>query len=145
MTATQAPTPGPLSASVRGAANGLCYRLACLAPLADEPQHQFMDGIFTGGPRLHYCAKCAADFDVWDYRSGDAVRIQREPKSLAPTAPVEASGSELTAAIKAVQDAEFKFRRGAAVGGLKGSDFTHYAQLQIAIKAAVVAAGGTWK
>ena len=94
MTATQAPTPGPLSEPVKGAANGLCNRTACQAPLAGESQHQFMDGNFTGGPRLHYCAKCAADFDAWDYRCGDAIRIQREPKGLAPTAPVEASGSE---------------------------------------------------
>jgi hypothetical protein len=39
-----------------------------------------MDGNFTGGPRLHYCAKCAADFDDWDHRSGDRIRIKREPK-----------------------------------------------------------------
>lgn len=96
---TQAPTPGPLSTSdvkllVKGEANGLCNRSACLAPLADEPQHQFMDGNFTGGPRLHYCEKCAKDFDKWDaidMKDGEPRRIKREPKSLAPTAPVEAS------------------------------------------------------
>lgn len=64
----------------KGKANGSCNRTACQYPLADEPVHQFMDGNFTGGPRLHYCAKCAADFDDWDHRSGDRIRIRREPK-----------------------------------------------------------------
>lgn len=64
----------------KGKANGSCNRTACQAPLAHEPVHQFMDGNFTGGPRLHYCARCATDFDDWDHRSGDRVRIQREPK-----------------------------------------------------------------
>ena len=64
----------------KGLANGSCNRTACQAPLADEPAHQFMDGIFTGGPRLHYCARCASDFDAWDFRSGDLVRIKREQK-----------------------------------------------------------------
>jgi len=64
----------------KGHANGSCNRTACQAPLADEPTHQFMDGIFTGGPRLHYCERCAADFDQWDVRSGDRIRIQREAK-----------------------------------------------------------------
>lgn len=108
MTATQAPTPGPLSAFVRGAANGLCNRSACLAPLADEPQHQFMDGIFTGGPRLHYCAKCAADFDAWDYRSGDMVRIQREPKSLDPRSGSGATG--LIERLRAIDNGTVKER-----------------------------------
>jgi len=65
----------------KGHANGSCNRTACQAPLADEPVHQFMEGIFTGGPRLHYCIRCAADFDSWDFRSGDRVRISREDKS----------------------------------------------------------------
>ena len=64
----------------KGLANGSCNRTACQAPLAAEPAHQFMDGIFTGGPRLHYCARCASDFDAWDFRSGDLVRIKREQK-----------------------------------------------------------------
>lgn len=64
----------------KGKANGSCNRTACQAPLDHEPTHQFMEGIFTGGPRLHYCAACAADFDAWDHRSGDMVRITREPK-----------------------------------------------------------------
>ena len=98
----------------------------------------------TQAPTPGPLSKCAHDGYEVD-TAGQPVRCAECGDRLAPTAPVEASGSELTAAIKAVQDAEFKFRRGAAVGGLKGSDFTHYAQLQIAIKAAVVAAGGTWK
>lgn len=65
---------------VKGAANGLCNRTACQRPLSDEPIHQFMDGNFTGGPRLHYCSECAADFDKWDHQSGRVVRITREPK-----------------------------------------------------------------
>lgn len=64
----------------KGHANGSCNRTACQVPLAHEPTHQFMEGIFTGGPRLHYCTTCAADFDAWDYRSSDRVRISREPK-----------------------------------------------------------------
>lgn len=68
----------------KGLANGSCNRKACQDPLADEPVHQFMDGIFTGGPRLHYCARCAADFDKWDHQSGDLVRIKREPKDPRP-------------------------------------------------------------
>ncbi len=67
----------------KGQADGSCNRSACQAPLKDEPVHQFMSGIFTGGPRLHYCAACAADFDAWDKQSGDAVRIQREKKERA--------------------------------------------------------------
>jgi hypothetical protein len=64
----------------KGQANGSCNRTACQAPLADEPAHQFMDGNFTGGIRLHYCEGCALEFDRWDHRSGDAIRIKREPK-----------------------------------------------------------------
>jgi hypothetical protein len=64
----------------KGKENGACNRTACQAPLAAEPEHQFMDGNFTGGPRLHYCAKCARDFDQWDHRSGDPIRIKRELK-----------------------------------------------------------------
>jgi hypothetical protein len=67
----------------KGLANGSCNRTACQAPLAHELEHQFMEGIFTGGPRLHYCEKCAADFDSWDFRSGDRVRITREAKAIA--------------------------------------------------------------
>lgn len=76
----------------KGQANGSCNRTACQAPLSHEPTHQFMDGIFTGGPRLHYCATCAADFDAWDRRSGDMIRISREPKSLAT--PSDREGGE---------------------------------------------------
>lgn len=64
----------------KGLADGSCNRTACQLPLAGEPMDQFMRGNFTGGPRLHYCAKCARDFDDWDYRSGDPVRIEREAK-----------------------------------------------------------------
>lgn len=64
----------------KGQANGSCNRSACQMPLAGEPVHQFMEGNFTGGPRLHYCATCAADFDDWDHRSGDRIRIRRELK-----------------------------------------------------------------
>lgn len=64
----------------KGEKDGSCNRTACQRPLADEFEHQFMSGNFTGGPRLYYCSRCARDFDEWDYRSGDAVRIQREPK-----------------------------------------------------------------
>ena len=64
----------------KGEKDGSCNRTACQAPLADEEEHQFMSGRFTGGPRLYYCARCARDFDKWDHHSGDAVRIQREPK-----------------------------------------------------------------
>lgn len=67
----------------KGLANGSCNRTACQRPLAGEPVHQFMEGNFTGGPRLHYCAWCAGDFDQWDHRSGDAVRISREAKATA--------------------------------------------------------------
>lgn len=78
----------------KGLANGSCNRTACQAPLADEPTHQFMDGNFTGGPRLHYCAECAADFDLWDFKSGDAIRIQREPKVAAALIPREEAPAE---------------------------------------------------
>lgn len=69
----------PLKAD-KGKADGSCNRTACQSPLAEEFEHQFMDGNFTGGPRLHYCEKCAADFDKWDHQSGDRVRIKREWK-----------------------------------------------------------------
>lgn len=67
---------------MKGAANGLCNRTACQAPLAHEPMHQFMHGIFTGGPRLHYCRKCSHDFDKWDRidSPGQPFRITREDK-----------------------------------------------------------------
>lgn len=67
----------------KGLANGSCNRTACQAPLADEPVHQFMDGNFTGGPRLHYCRRCAHDFDRWDHIDSPhrERRIKREPKS----------------------------------------------------------------
>lgn len=74
---------GPLMED-KGKANGSCNRTACQMPLAEEPVHQFMDGSFTGGVRLHYCAKCAADFDDWDHRSGDRIRIKRESKVAEP-------------------------------------------------------------
>lgn len=61
----------------KGKENGRCNRTACQRPLKDELEHQFMDG---GGPRLYYCSYCALEFDRWDYRSGDRVRIKREPK-----------------------------------------------------------------
>lgn len=64
----------------KGKANGSCNRIACQAPLADEPEHQFMDGNFTGGPRLHYCTECARIFDRDDKQFGDPIRIQREWK-----------------------------------------------------------------
>jgi len=69
----------PLKAD-KGKVDGSCNRTACQAPLAEELEHQFMDGNFAGGPRLHYCEKCAADFDKWDHQSGDRVRIKREWK-----------------------------------------------------------------
>lgn len=65
----------------KGAMNGSCNRTACQRPLADEPVHQFMARPFTSGQRLFYCERCALDFDQWDHRSGDAVRIAREAKS----------------------------------------------------------------
>ena len=65
----------------KGKINGSCNRTACQRPLAHEPVHQFMDGNFTGGPRLYYCSDCAHEFDKWDHRSGDPIRIKREPKS----------------------------------------------------------------
>ncbi|MGV3580032.1 hypothetical protein [Brevundimonas sp.] len=65
----------------KGLANGSCNRRDCQAPLADEPTHQFMHGIFTGGPRLHYCAECSERFDRDDRLFGDAMRIEREPKN----------------------------------------------------------------
>lgn len=46
--------------------------------------------------------------------------------------------------IMAVQEAEMQFRRTASMGGLRQPDLAKYADLQIAIKAAVVAAGGKW-
>lgn len=81
---------GPLLPD-KGQKDGSCNRTACQMPLAAEPAHQFMDGNFTGRGRLYYCAKCAADFDDWDYRSGDRVRIAREPKQSDASAPVVAS------------------------------------------------------
>lgn len=65
----------------KGEENGSCNRTACQAPLADEPVHQFMARPFTSGQRLFYCERCAFDFDQWDHRSGDAVRITREEKA----------------------------------------------------------------
>lgn len=75
----------------KGLANGSCNRTACQTPLADEPTHQFMEGNFTGGPRLHYCERCAYEFDKWDRidRPLETRRISREPKALAPTASSE--------------------------------------------------------
>jgi hypothetical protein len=70
----------------KGHENGSCNRTACQAPLADEPEHQFMDGIFTGGPRLYYCRQCALLFDRVDQdnrlRGATSLpnRIKREPK-----------------------------------------------------------------
>lgn len=64
----------------KGQANGSCNRTACQAPLAAEPEHQFMDGNYTGGPRLHYCATCAILFDRTDDEFTEPRRIQREPK-----------------------------------------------------------------
>lgn len=74
--------PGPeLLKADKGKENGSCNRTACQRPLAGEIEHQFMDGNFTGGPRLFYCERCAYEFDKWDYRSGDPIRIQRELKA----------------------------------------------------------------
>lgn len=74
------PKPGVTNNPDKGQKDGSCNRTACQRPLKDELEHQFMDGIFTGGPRLYYCAGCAREFDRWDFRSGDRVRIKREPK-----------------------------------------------------------------
>lgn len=64
----------------KGLESGSCNRTACQAPLAEESFHQFMALPFTSGERLYYCARCARDFDDWDRRSGDMVRITREAK-----------------------------------------------------------------
>ena len=64
----------------KGHMNGSCNRTACQRPLAEEHIHQFMDGNFTGGPKLYYCEDCAFEFDKWDRQSGDPVRIKRESK-----------------------------------------------------------------
>jgi hypothetical protein len=75
-----------MEAADKGHANGSCNRRSCQAPLAGEPQHQFMEGDFTGGPRLHYCRKCADQFDGVDddnFRRGVTTlgrRITRQPK-----------------------------------------------------------------
>lgn len=71
----------------KGKENGRCNRTACQRPLQDEREHQFMDGPFTGGPRLFYCAGCAHIFDRVDndnrFRGASTLpnRIQREPKA----------------------------------------------------------------
>lgn len=70
----------------KGLENGACNRTACQRPLADEPEHQFMDGNLTGGPRRYYCADCAFAFDRVDadnrLRGASTLpnRITREPK-----------------------------------------------------------------
>lgn len=65
----------------KGKLNGSCNRTACQAPLADELDHQFMIVSGTANQRLYYCAHCARDFDDWDHRSGDRIRIAREVKA----------------------------------------------------------------
>lgn len=67
----------------KGHANGSCNRTACQAPLAHEPEHQFMRDYMTANGRLHYCAKCARDFDHWDRidSPGQPPRITRETKT----------------------------------------------------------------
>lgn len=76
-----------MTGPVKGAADGLCNRSACQAPLAIEPTHQFMDGNFTGGPRLHYCERCSKEFDKWDAIDNPRGprRIKREAKALNPS------------------------------------------------------------
>lgn len=76
----------------KGHANGSCNRTACQAPLAEEPVHQFMDGNFMGGPRLHYCERCSRLFDRDDRQFGDAIRIKREPKVATPTPETTSDG-----------------------------------------------------
>ena len=74
----------------KGHKDGSCNRTACQRPLSDEVQilgvRHFMDGNFTGGPRLYYCAKCSADFTAWDIRSGDPRRIKTESVDLPDSA-----------------------------------------------------------
>lgn len=67
----------------KGQPDGSCNRTACQAPLADEIEHQFMEGLCTGGPRLHYCTPCAREFDRWDRidQPGQPPRITRELKA----------------------------------------------------------------
>jgi hypothetical protein len=66
----------------KGHMNGSCNRTACQAPLAHEPEHQFMAPPFTAGERLYYCGGCSRDFDHWDRidRPGKPRRIAREAK-----------------------------------------------------------------
>ena len=71
----------------KGLMNGSCNRTACQTPLADELEHQFMEGpLFTSGPRLYYCQNCARTFDRIDEdnrRNGASSlpnRITREVK-----------------------------------------------------------------
>lgn len=47
--------------------------------------------------------------------------------------------------VMAVQDAELAFRKTQSMSDLRHPDLGKYAALQTAIKAAVVAAGGSWK
>jgi hypothetical protein len=79
----------------KGHANGSCNRTACQAPLADEPEHQFMEGNLTGGTRLHYCRNCALLFDRVDddnrLRGATTLpnRIMREAKAAGRAARAE--------------------------------------------------------
>lgn len=77
---TKGMTKSQVNHPLKGKKDGACNRTACQKPLANETDDQFMDGNFTGGPKLYYCRHCALDFDIWDRQSGDPVRIKREPK-----------------------------------------------------------------
>lgn len=58
---------------LKGEKDGNCNRTACQRPLRGRKQW-YMDGNFTGGPRVYYCDDCARDFTRWDMRSGDPIR-----------------------------------------------------------------------
>lgn len=58
----------------KGHKDGSCNVTACQAPLKGTMQG-YMEGNFTGGPRLYYCETHCLAFNDWDKRSGDPRRI----------------------------------------------------------------------
>jgi hypothetical protein len=67
---------------LKGKRNGRCNRTSCQTPLEHEAQHQWMGGIYTGGPHLYYCARCSGELDKWDRIDNPQGprRIERAPR-----------------------------------------------------------------
>jgi hypothetical protein len=85
---------------------------------------------------------------IWPFRAvfpRTAYSYKVTPLFAHPNTAGEVKTLTTSALVMAIQDAELAFRKTQSMGDLRHPDLGKYAVLQATIKAAVVAAGGSWK